>query len=173
MELTGYSQRTFKLGVSGAGPLPYVDETGAYLGAGVRLLERDGSGRWRPRSVEALEALFSAAGWGKDSRYAREGNNFFGIHYPAPYATKPMSTSGSARVAAFASYEDSLRSFVAVAGRIVQGRSDPAAFAAALQNSGKFGINPVTGAKVPGYVKRVAATIRGIRSIIARRGDWA
>jgi hypothetical protein len=51
---------------------------------------------------------------------------------------------------------------------LIQGKSDPEAFAAALQNSGKFGINPDTGAKVPTYVPKVAATIRGLRAIVAR-----
>ncbi len=71
--MTGHSQRTFKLGVSSAGPLPFVDETGAYLGAGVGLLERDSAGRWRPRSREVLEALFQAvygAGAEVESRMA-------------------------------------------------------------------------------------------------------
>lgn len=45
---------------------------------------------------------------------------------------------------------------------------DPEAFAAALQNSGKFGVHD-NGAKVPTYVPQVAATIRGLRAIVARR----
>jgi hypothetical protein len=73
------------------------------------------------------------------------------------------------KVAKFASYADSLKSFVAISGSIVQGKSNPEAFADALQNSGKFGINPDTGAKVPTYVGGVAGTIRGLRAIVARR----
>ncbi|MGH7065412.1 MAG: hypothetical protein ACREET_15160 [Stellaceae bacterium] len=45
---------------------------------------------------------------------------------------------------------------------------DAEAFAAALQNSGKFGVYD-NGAKVPTYVPEVAATIRGLREIVARR----
>ena len=73
------------------------------------------------------------------------------------------------KVATFANYADSLRSFIALSGSLVQGKSDPEAFAAALQNSGRFGINPTTGAKMPTYIPDVAATIRGLRPIISRR----
>src|SRR5271169_986055 len=42
---------------------------------------------------------------------------------------------GPAKVATFASYADSLKSFVALSASLVQGKSDPEAFAAELQNS--------------------------------------
>ncbi|MGC2523154.1 MAG: hypothetical protein WA417_11045, partial [Stellaceae bacterium] len=61
-----------------------------------------------------------------------------------------------------------LKSFVAISGSLIRGKSDPVAFATALQNSGKFGIDPDTGAKVPSYVPDVAGTIRGLRAIVAR-----
>jgi Mannosyl-glycoprotein endo-beta-N-acetylglucosaminidase len=113
--------------------------------------------------VSALEST-----WGT-SRFASQGNNYFGIHYPAPYTTGYMQAKrGPAKVATFASYADSLKSFVATSGSLIQGKSDPEAFATALQNSGKFGINPDTGAKVPTYVPKVAATILGLRAIVAR-----
>jgi hypothetical protein len=80
-----------------------------------------------------------------------------------------MTLDGRVKVATFKSYADSLRSFVQEAGSVMQDQSDPVAFASALQNSGKFGINPGNGARVPTYVDRVAATIRGLRSIVARR----
>lgn len=76
---------------------------------------------------------------------------------------------GPAKVATFASYAYGLRSFIALSGSVVKGKSDPEAFAAALQNSGKFGIDPTSGAKVPSYVPSVAATIRGLRPIVARK----
>ncbi len=107
--------------------------------------------------------------WG-EHWFAVQGNNYFGIHYPAPFATGYMLTQdGRTRVATFASYADSLKSFVAISGSIVQGKSDPKAFATALQSSGKFGIHPTTGAKIPTYVGDVASTIHGIRSIVGRR----
>jgi hypothetical protein len=108
--------------------------------------------------------------WG-ESRFAIEGNNFFGLHYPAPFATGYLpARRGPARVATFASYADNLRSFAAIAGSLVRGVSDPSDFAAALQNSGKFGIDTRTGQKRPDYVPGVAGTIRGLRPIIGRHG---
>jgi hypothetical protein len=80
-----------------------------------------------------------------------------------------LSLVGGTKVAIFASYADSLKSFVNISGSLVRGKSDPEAFAAALQNSGKFGINTDTGAKMPAYVGGVAGTIRGLRPIVARR----
>ncbi len=68
----------------------------------------------------------------------------------------------------FASYADSLKSFVAISGAIIRDKSDPEAFAAALQNSGKFGVYE-NGAKVPTYVPDVARTILGLRAIVAGR----
>ncbi len=118
-------------------------------------------------NILGLSALESK--WGT-TRFAAQGNNYFGIHYPAPYATGYMQAKrGPAKVATFASYADSLKSFVAISGSLIQGKSDPEAFAAALQNSGKFGIDMNTGAKVPTYVGGVAGTIRGLRAIVARR----
>jgi hypothetical protein len=118
-------------------------------------------------NILGLSALES--GWGEGNSFVTEGNNYFGIHYPAPFATGYMVSVTGVRVATFASYADSLGSFVAISGSAVQGKGNPEEFAAALQNSGKFGIDPNTGSKVSTYVGGVAATIRGVRSVIARR----
>lgn len=118
-------------------------------------------------NILALSALESS--WGKHP-FAAQGNNYFGIHYPAPYATGYVQAKrGPAKVATFASYADSLKSFAQISGSLVRDKSDPEAFAAALQNSGKFGVDTTTGAKVPTYVPNVAATIRGLRAIVGRR----
>jgi len=108
------------------------------------------------------------SGWGT-SGFAERGNNFFGIHYPAPNAVGYMTAQQDGRIAAFESYAASLQSFVAIAGPIVRGKEDPEEFARALQDSGKFGIDVTTGAKMPNYVPGLAATIRSLRAIIARR----
>ncbi len=106
----------------------------------------------------------------RSAPFPTEGNNYFGIHYPAPFANGYMFTrDGKTKVATFASYAESLKSFIAISGPLIQGKSNPEAFAAALQNSGKFGIDPKTGAKVPSYVRSLAGTIRGLRAIVARR----
>jgi hypothetical protein len=113
-------------------------------------------------NILGLSALESQ--WGEHP-FAAKGNNFFGIHYPAPFATGylPARDNPRVRVATFASYADSLRSFVARYGSIVQGLADPTDFAAALWNSGKFGVGN------PTYVSDVARTLRGLRSIVSRR----
>jgi len=118
-------------------------------------------------NILGLSALEST--WG-EYRFAADGNNYFGIHYPAPFANGYILTNdGRTKVATFASYADSLKSFIAISGSIVQNKRNPEAFATALQHSGQFGIHRKTGAKVPTYVSDVARTIRGIRSIVARR----
>jgi hypothetical protein len=105
--------------------------------------------------ISAIEST-----WGT-SRFAIEGNNYFGIHYPAPYAIGYMQAKkGPAKVATFASYADSLKSFVAISGSLIQGKSDPQAFAATLQNSGKFGVYE-NGAKVPTYVPKAPQPFAG------------
>jgi Mannosyl-glycoprotein endo-beta-N-acetylglucosaminidase len=120
-------------------------------------------------NVLGLSAL--EGGWGVTSRFAKEGNNYFGVYYPAPYATGMIVANDNpkARMARFASYADGAQAFVAISRSIVSGKSDPAEFAKALQDSGKFGIDPMTGKPEPGYVASVASTIRGLRPYIANR----
>lgn len=72
------------------------------------------------------------------------------------------------KVATFPSYAESGRSFIETARNIIRGKADSREFAAALQDSGKFGVKQ-DGSKVPTYVGDFAGTARGIRSIIARR----
>jgi hypothetical protein len=112
-------------------------------------------------NILGLSALES--GWGQHP-FATEGNNFFGIHYPAPHATGYVPAGkGPAKVATFASYADSLRSFEAISGSIIRGIADPRDFATALWNSGKFGVGN------PTYVSDLARTIRGLGLLVSRR----
>jgi len=80
----------------------------------------------------------------------------------------PAARNPKVKVAVFASYADCLKSFVKVSEPIATLKADPVSFAATLQGSGKFGINP-DGSKVYNYVSQVAATIRGLRPYIAHR----
>jgi len=117
-------------------------------------------------NILGLSALESD--WGR-SRFAIDGNNLLGIHYPAPFATGYIVAGESkAKVATFASYQDCLDSFAQTYGKLVYGISDPAQFATLLQNSNGFGIYP-DGSKRKEYVPGVAATIRGFRVRVARR----
>jgi Mannosyl-glycoprotein endo-beta-N-acetylglucosaminidase len=108
--------------------------------------------------ISALESKWGA------SRFAIEGNNYFGLHFPAPYATGYLIVQGSGvRVATFASYADSARSFAAVAGRFARNLTNSGEFAAALHEHSGFGVGN------PNYVSDAARTIGGLRSLIARR----
>lgn len=112
------------------------------------------------------------SGWGgvdKESRFAREGNNFFSQHAPAPFSNGTMQNEDDkVKVSTFATIGDSFRSFVTQYGRHVKGIHDPATFAAALQDAGKYGINATTGAKEKGFVPGVVSTIRHLRPVIDR-----
>lgn len=110
------------------------------------------------------------SGWGL-SNFA-DHQNFFGVHYPAGRAISSIPTKRNANVrgAVFGSYAACLDWFIRVAGPSVRDKRGPEEFAAALQDSGRFGTDTGTGAKVPGCVKRVAATIRGLRSLLPNRG---
>lgn len=107
--------------------------------------------------------------WGT-SRFAVEANNFFGLHYPAAYAEGYVrSLKGGSKLAKFASYDDSVRSFVAHISPFARGIRDPRAFATALQNHGKFGIDIDSGTKVKQYVSGLTATIQGLRAMLRAR----
>lgn len=118
-------------------------------------------------NILALSALES--GWG-DGPFAQPGNNFFSLHSPARFenGSRPARKNPKVRVATFASYADSARSFADKYGDLVEGKADPREFAAALQDSGNFGVDE-HGSKVPTFVGDFASTARSIRSIIARR----
>jgi len=109
------------------------------------------------------------SGWG-DGPFAKPGNNFFSLHSKAPFenGSRPAKRNPKVRVATFASYADSARSFAERYGGLVNGKADPREFAAALQDTGNFGVDE-HGSKVPTFVGGFAGTANGIRSIIARR----
>ena len=98
----------------------------------------------------------------------RDAGNYFGIHYPAPFANGYILSKNGVKVATFASYADSLQSFVRISGATVSGKSDPTEFAAALQNSSKFGIES-DGSKSPHYIHDLVSIIHGLRPFVARR----
>ena len=110
--------------------------------------------------ILGLSALES--GWG-NGRFAKQGNNFSSEHYPASLATGYITARGNTKVkvATFASYGDSAESFRLDYGSLVQNLADSAKFAAALQNAGKYGINP-DGSKVSNFVTDTAGTISGL-----------
>lgn len=119
--------------------------------------------------VAALES-----GWGLGS-FVLDGptvvestNSYFGMHAPAPFMDgTTQASSGPALVASFASYEDSLKAFVAVKGPIIRNISDPLQFATVIQIKGEFGIDMITGKFDPTYIPKLTDTIRHLPPTIA------
>jgi RHS repeat-associated protein len=104
-------------------------------------------------AILGLSALES--GWGT-GRFAQEANNFFGLHWPASFAIGYLVArdNPAVKVAIFTNYRTSGESFAKDYGKYVRGLTDPADFAKALQDSGKFGVG------TEGYAARLANVIR-------------
>jgi RHS repeat-associated protein len=109
--------------------------------------------------ILAIAALES--GWGT-SNFAVQGNNFFGLHAPQAGQSGTVTGTQGVAMAAFSGFAASAQAFANNYGGLVQGDADRAAFFSALQQSGKFGIDPPTGKPVPSYVPSGAATAREI-----------
>jgi hypothetical protein len=113
--------------------------------------------------ILGLSALES--GWGNGPFVANGRNNFFSQHAPAPDSNGRVPIGGNGRtngyMATYDSYGASAQSFADQYGYIVRDITAPAAFAAALQNAGKYGINR-NGTKVPGFVGETENTINGL-----------
>ncbi len=116
-----------------------------------------------PASILALAALESE--WGAH-RFATQGNNYFGLHHHAPLAIGSMKSGKDGLMSTFSSFSQAANSFAIENRRIIENITDPTAFATALQESRKFGIDTETGVKVPTYVPELARTIRGIERLI-------
>lgn len=106
----------------------------------------------------ALGALEST--WGT-SPFAREGNNFFGLHYPVKDGGPPIP-GHEVQMSSFKSFKDSLDGFADTYGKYVEGITNAKAFFKALQDSpARFGYNK-DGTKVQDYDQRGAGTAVGI-----------
>jgi hypothetical protein len=111
------------------------------------------------------------SGWGNGPFAANGLDNFFSEHSPAPFQNGSVPARGDPKikVATFPNYKTSLRSFLKESGQIIAGHTDPYEFARALQNSGKYGIDP-NGRRVPSYVNDTARTIIGIQKYLNEHG---
>jgi hypothetical protein len=109
-------------------------------------------------TTEAILGLSGyESGWGLE-RFAQEGNNFFGLHWPVSFATGYLVARGNPKVkmATFRNYRESAESFAKHYGEIVLGLTDPEDFAKALKASGKFGVGNKT------YAQDLAGAIRAV-----------
>lgn len=97
-------------------------------------------------------------------RIAREDNNYFSMHAPAPFQIGDDSAKGNAlvKVAKYSSFLQSGQSFIARYGSAVRGRSDPMEFAQALIRANFNTGNPKNGGAV-NYAKKVADAIHMVK----------
>ena len=97
------------------------------------------------------------------SSVAMNANNFFGIHSGAPGSIGTYTTSGGAGVSMFPAstgFLSSAQSFAINFGSLVNGVSDPTAFAQALVPNFNSA-NAATGGN-PNFVNLVVGTIAGV-----------
>ncbi len=113
-------------------------------------------------NVLGLAALESQYGEG---RIAKTYNNFFSMHAPAPFQTSSIAPLGNAKikVAIYASFLDSGRSFAARFGPTLKGVRDPNAFAKELVRLNFNTGNPATGGTA-GYATKVADVIKMVKA---------
>jgi hypothetical protein len=101
-------------------------------------------------------------GWGTSS-IALNAHNFFGIHAGAPGNIGTYTTNGGATVSMFPAstgFLSSAQSFAVNFGSLVNGISNPTAFAQALVP--KFNTANAANGGNPNFVRLVSGTIRGV-----------
>lgn len=112
--------------------------------------------------ILGLAALESQYGKG---RIAREYNNFFSMHAPAPYQSGAIAPLGNAKikVAIYPSFLDCARSFATRFGSTLIGLTTPEAFAKELVRIHFNTGNPATGGTA-GYAAKVADIIKVVKA---------
>jgi hypothetical protein len=101
-------------------------------------------------------------------RIARELNNYFSLHAPAPFQIGAEAPLGNARikVAKFSSFLQSAQSFAARYGHAVKGRKEPLAFSQALVSIG-FNTGNATNGGRDGFAHYLADIIKVVRGRMA------
>jgi len=120
--------------------------------------------------VENLIALSAEeSSWGR-SDAALDDMNFFGLHATVPLqiGSRPATKNPDVDIAMFKNFEDSMNSFIQSKGHLVEGISDPTAFAWALQNNGRFGIDTDNDTQVPTYVSDIVRIAKSLPGKIAK-----
>ncbi|NBF01961.1 hypothetical protein GV819_06620 [Pseudomonas sp. Fl5BN2] len=116
-------------------------------------------------NILGLAAQESQYGTG---RIARELNNYFSLHAPAPLQRSAESPQGNAsiKVATFDSFQQCAQSFALRYGSAVRSKRDPMAFAQALVFSGYNSGDAATGGR-NGFAKYLADIIVAVRGRLA------
>jgi len=102
---------------------------------------------------------------GENSRIARELNNYFSMHSPAPFEVGRSPAKGDPNVylAHFASFYQSAKSFSRRFGVAIRGKNDPSAFAQALVcSSGCYNPGKAPGGN-PEFVRLLIDVIRTVK----------
>ena len=111
----------------------------------------------------------SESSYGKNGRFATDGNNILSLHYPAPLATGYMlAGDGKTKVATFASTADCIASFAEKYGEKFKGMTEPEEFVTELQNMDAFGVQSNRG-MTPSFVENAKADIQAVRVRLASR----
>lgn len=112
-------------------------------------------------NILGLAAQESQYGTG---RIARELNNYFSMHAPAPFQTGAEAPRGnkSIKVAKFSSFLQSAQSFSARYGYAVKGKKTPLAFAQALVAIGFNTGNAASGGR-NGFANYLAGIIENVK----------
>jgi len=118
--------------------------------------------------VENLLGLAAQESQYGTGRIARELNNYFSMHAPAPLQIGAEAPLGNAsiKVAKFDSFQKSAQSFASSFGTAVRGQRDPMAFAQALVRSGYNTGNAKTGGR-DGFARYLADIIIAVRGRMA------
>lgn len=112
-------------------------------------------------NILGLAAQESQYGTG---RIARELNNYFSMHAPAPFQTGAEAPLGNSRikVAKFSSFFQSAQSFSTRYGIAVRGKKDPLVFAQALVSIGFNTGNAANGGRA-GFANYLADIIKVVK----------
>jgi flagellum-specific peptidoglycan hydrolase FlgJ len=118
--------------------------------------------------VENLLGLAAQESQYGTGRIARELNNYFSMHAPAPLQIGAEAPLGNAsiKVAKFDSFQKSAQSFATSFGAAVRGQREPMAFAQALVRSGYNTGNAKTGGR-DGFAQYLADIIIAVRGRMA------
>jgi len=115
--------------------------------------------------VENILGLAAQESQYGSGRIARELNNYFSLHAPAPLQIGEEAPMGNARikVAKFASFQQCAQSFANRYGSAVRGKKEPLEFALALVKIGFNTGNAATGGRngFAHYLADIIATVKG------------
>lgn len=118
--------------------------------------------------VENILGLAAEESQYGQGRIAKEHNNYFSMHAPAPLqiGAAPVQGSTKVKVAVYSSFLQSGQSFATRFGSAVTGQADPRAFALALMRAGYNSGDPRTGGRA-GFARYLVDIIGAVKGRMA------